>query len=531
MKNTLRAVTRTLTLGTAISMIMMASANAQTLRWASAGDSLTFDPHSQNHGQTHAVAHQIYNPLIYLDLDSEMKPGLAVSWEVTENPSVWEFKLREGVKFHDGTPFTAEDVVFSFQRAQHPNSDMRTLISSVVDVRAIDDHTVHIETNGPTPLLPNNLTNLFIMSKAWAEANNVLTPQDYSAGEENFAVRNANGTGPFRLVSRDPDVRTEIVRNDDYWGIDQFPLEISRVVLTPIQSAATRAAAMLSGEVDFLQDVPVQDINRLSNSPNITMLSAPENRTIFFGMDQGREELRTSNVQGANPFADRRVREAMNIAINRNAIQQVVMRGQSVPAGMIAPSFVNGWTAELDTVPETNLNRAKELLAEAGYENGFTVTLTCTNDRYVNDEAICQAVTGMLGQAGINVRLDARANSIHFAELQQGELDFYILGWAVPPLDSHYVFDFLLETKTPDTGAWNFTGWSNEEFDSLSRALPTETDLDARNAKIARAWEIVQDEIVYLPVHHQVLNWAVRQDINFAVQSQNQPMLKYLSFK
>lgn len=527
MKKTLRAVT----LGAAISMIMMAGANAQTLRWASAGDSLTFDPHSQNHGQTHAVAHQIYNPLIYLDLDSEMQPGLAVSWHVTDDPSVWEFKLREGVTFHDGSPLTAEDVVFSFQRAQHANSDMRTLISSVVDVQAVDPLTVHIQTNGPTPLLPNNLTNLFIMNKAWAETNNVMTPQDYSAGEENFAVRNANGTGPFKLISRDPDVKTEMVRNDEYWGINQFPMEISRIIMTPIQSPATRAAAMLSGEIDFLQDVPVQDINRLNSSDNITMLSAPENRTIFFGMDQGREELRTSNIKGKNPFADIRVREAMNIAINRDAIQQVVMRSQSVPAGMIAPSFVNGWTAVMDTVPNTNVNRAKELLAEAGYADGFTVTLTCTNDRYVNDEAICQAVTGMLGQAGINVRLDARANSIHFSELQQGELDFYILGWAVPPLDSHYVFDFLLETKTPDTGAWNFTGWSNEEFDSLSRALPTETNLDERNAKIARAWEIVQDATVYLPIHHQVLNWAVRQNIDFSVQSQNQPMLKYLSYK
>lgn len=522
---------RAVTYGTALSMFMISGASAQTLRWASAGDSLTFDPHSQNHGQTHAVAHQIYNPLIYLDLNSEMQPGLAVSWEVSENPNVWEFKLREGVTFHDGTPFTADDVVFSFQRAQHPNSDMRTLISAVTDIRAVDPLTVHIETNGPNPLLPNNLTNLFIMSKAWAEENNVTTPQDYSAGEENFAVRNANGTGPFSLTSRDPDVRTEMLRNDEYWGVGEFPMEISRVVLTPIQSGATRAAAMLSGEIDFLQDVPVQDINRLNSSANITMLSAPENRTIFFGMDQGREELRTSNIKGKNPFADRRVREAMNIAINREAIQQVVMRGQSVPAGMIAPSFVNGYTMELDAVPETDVNRSKALLSDAGYPNGFNVTLTCTNDRYVNDEAICQAVTGMLGQIGVNVRLDARANSIHFAELQQGELDFFILGWAVPPLDSHYVFDFLLETKTADTGAWNFTGWSNAEFDSLSRALPTETDLDERNAKIARAWEIVQQEIVYLPVHHQVLNWAVRQDIDFAVQSQNQPMLKYLSFK
>jgi len=526
----MRKIVRTVTLGAALTLVS-AGVSAETLRWASAGDSLTLDPHSQNHGQTHAVAHQIYNPLIYLDLNSEPQPGLAVSWEVTDDPSVWEFKLREGVTFHDGTPFTAEDVIFSFQRAQHTNSDMRPLISSIIKLEAIDDYTVHIHTNGPSPLLPNNLNNLFIMSKAWSEKHDVLTPQDYSAGEENFSVRNANGTGPFKLVSRDPDVRTEMVRYDQYWGKDKYPLAIERIIYTPIQSSSTRAAALLSGEIDFLQDVPVQDINRLSRTSHIKMLTGPENRTIFFGMDQGREELRTSDIKGENPFADRRVREAMNMAINRSAIQQVVMRGQSEPAGMIAPSFVNGYSEALDVFPEPDVQAAQQLLADAGYPDGFRVTLTCTNDRYTNDEAICQAVTGMLGQIGLDVRLDARANSIHFAEMQQGVLDFYILGWAVPPLDSHYVFDFLLETKTEDTGAWNFTGWSNAEFDELSQALPSEVDLEERDRKIARAWEIVQEEIVYLPVHHQVLNWAVRDDIEFAVQSENTPMLKYMDFK
>lgn len=522
---------RTVSTGVAMSVVLASGASAETLRWASAGDSLTFDPHSQNHGMTHAVAHQMYNPLVYLDMDSAMQPGLATEWRILpSDPNVWEFKLRQGVKFHGGEDFTAEDVVFSFQRAQHPNSDMRTLISSVVEVTAVDNYTVHIRTNGPNPLLPNNLTNLFIMDKGWSEANNVTVPQDYSAGEENFAVRNVNGTGPFRLVSRDPDVRTEMVRNENYWGRNQFPMQITRIVHTPIQSAATRAAALLSGEIDFLQDVPVQDIQRLNNAANIRVATGPENRTIMFGMDQGRSELRTSNVKGANPFADKRVREAMNMAINRQAIQQVVMRGQSTPAGMIAPSFVNGYTAALDTVPATNVAQARQLLADAGYPNGFQVTLTCTNDRYVNDEAVCQAVTGMLGQIGIAVRLDARANSIHFAELQQGVLDFYILGWSVPTLDSHYVFDFLLETKTANTGAWNFTGWSNAEFDRLSRSLPTQTDLNARNAAIARAWDLVKADTVYLPVHHQVLNWAMRTNINFDVQSQNQPMLKYLSY-
>ena len=522
-----------LTAGVAASAMTLSLAiSAETLRWSSAGDSLTFDPHAQNHGQTHTLAHQFYDSLIYLDMDAEPAAGLATDWYIHEDDdNVWVFELREGVTFHEGQSFTADDVVFSIERALHSNSDMRPLISTVVEVTAQDDYTVHLRTDGPNPLLPNNLTNLFIMNREWAEANGAETVQDYSGGEENYAVRNANGTGPYRVVSREGDVRTEMERFDDFWGADMYPLEVSRIVYTPIQSPSTRAAALLSGEIDLLQDPPVQDIQRLQNAANITVHSGAENRTIMFGMDQGRDELRTSNISGENPFADRRVREAMNLAIDRNAIQQVVMRGQSVPAGMIAPSFVNGYSEEMDRVTGANRSRAMELMQEAGYGDGFSVTMTCTNDRYVEDEGICQAVTGMLGQIGINVRLDARPNSIHFAELQNGELDFYLLGWGVPTLDSHYVFDFLLETKTESTGAWNFTGWSNEEFDQLSRALPTETDIDARNEMIARAWEIVQEDIVYLPIHHQVLNWAMRSDIDFQVQSEDTPMIKYMRFQ
>ncbi len=513
--------------GLAASTLMLATAvQAETLRWANAGDSLTLDPHAQNHGQTHAIAHQVYDALIYLNMDTEPTPGLATDWGVTDDPEVWEFQLREGVTFHQGQDFTAEDVVFSFERAQQENSDMAPLISSVVEIWAVDDYTVRMRTDGPNPLLPNNLTNLFIMDSGWAQANNATQVQNYSAGEENYAVRNANGTGPYQLVSREPDIRTVFERYEGYWGRDQFPLEVSRIEFTPIQSASTRAAALLSGEVDFVQDPPVQDINRLSNADGLRVRSAPENRTIFFGMDQGRDELRTSNIEGENPFADRRVRRAMDLAIDRQAIQRIVMRGQSEPAGMIAPPFVNGYSPELDEVTGRNVALARELMAEAGYSDGFSVTLTCTNDRYTEDEGICQAVTGMLGQIGIDVRLNARPNSIHFAELQNGELDFYIIGWAVPTLDSHYVFDFLLESD----GAWNFTGWSNEEFDALSKQLPSEVNLNRRNRLIDQAWQIANDAIVYLPIHHQVLNWAMREDINFGVHSQNQPLIKYMSF-
>ena len=507
------------------------TALAETLRWSSAGDSLTMDPHAQNEGPTHVLSHQVYDTLVFRDQDMKLQPRLATAWQITaDNPSVWEFKLREGVKYHNGNAFTADDVVFSINRAKHENSDMKGLLTTVVEVTKVDDLTVRMRTDGPNPLLPNNLTNLFIMDSEWAEANKVTVPQNYKGGEETFAVRNANGTGPYQLVSREPDVRTELVRNDAYWGRETFPMQVTRIIHTPIKSAATRAAALLSGEIDFLLDPPVQDLERLNSAPGLVVRSAPENRTIFLGMQMGLPELRTSDVKGKNPFADKRVREAMNIAINREAIQRVVMRGQSVPAGIIMAPFVDGYSAAIDVVPAVDVNRAKALLAEAGYPNGFSVTLTCPNDRYINDEAICQAVTGMFGQIGVKVRLEARSRSIHFAELQRGELDFYLLGWGVPTMDSHYVFHYLLETKSERGGSWNYTGYSNPAADSLISAMTSEIDAAKRAGMVAEVWNKVQNDIVYLPIHHQMLNWAMKDKIDFPVQSENYPYFKLLKY-
>lgn len=518
--------------GVAVSALALSvTAAAETLRWSSAGDSLTLDPHAQNEGPTHTLAHQIYDSLVFRNMDMELTAGLATDWYVTDDPTVWEFKLREGVTYHNGAAFTAEDVVFSIKRAQHDNAGVRGLLGTIADVIAVDDHTVHFVTNGPDPLLPNNLTNLFMMDKDWAEANNVTQVQDFAGGEETYAVRNANGTGPYRLVSREPDIRTELERNEDYWGMGMFPLEVTRIIHTPISSAATRAAALLSGEIDFLLDPPVQDLQRLENAAGITVRSAPQNRTIFFGMDIARDELRQSNVTGANPFSDVRVREAMNIAIDREAIRRVVMRGQSVPAGMIAPPFVNGYTEELDAIPAVDRDRARALLAEAGYPDGFSATLQCPNDRYINDEAICQAAVSMFGQIGLDIRLESKTRSIHFADLENHLLDFYMLGWGVPTLDSHYVFTFLVESQSGSGGAFNFTNYSNAEVDTMIQAMTSETDLDVRNQMIADVWEIVQEEMMYLPIHHQVLNWAMKDNIEFNVQAEDQPHFMYMTFK
>lgn len=505
-------------------------ASAETIRWARVGDALTLDPHSQNEGPSHTMRHQIYEPLIIRDMTGEYQAALATEWGPSEtDPNVWTFRLREGVTFHDGAAFTAEDVVFSFERAMTPNSDMKELLSSIVEVRAVDDYTVEFVTDGPNPILPANFTNLFIMDKGWSEANNTAEVQDFEGGEITYATLNANGTGPYRLVSREPEVRTVLTINEEYWGIDEFPMEVTEIVFTPIQNAATRVAALLSGEVDFIQDVPVQDIARVAEAEGLSVQTAEQNRVIFFGLNMGADDIEADNIEGANPFADVRVRQAMNMAINREAIQQVVMRGQSIPAGMIAPPFVDGWTAELDTAV-TDVEAAKALMEEAGYGDGFTVRLDCPNDRYINDEAICQAVVGMMAQIGITVNLDAKSRALHFPLITDGLTDFYMLGWGVPTYDSEYIFNFLVHTRTDERGSWNGTGYSDPEIDAKIVSLSSETDLEARAQTVAEIWEEIQSQHIYLPVHHQVLNWGVADGIGFPqVDPEDSPKFKFFT--
>jgi len=421
-----------LALAVTVTLIPLAS-QAETLKWARAGDSLTMDPHAQNEGPTHTLAHQIYEGLLQRDMAGQIIPALATSWAVSpDNANVWRFDLRSDVAFHNGSPFTADDVVYSFNRANMPTSAMKELLTSIKEVRKVDDLTVDIETNGPNPLLINNLTNLFMMDSDWTEENGVSAPQDVGAGETTYAASNTNGTGAYMLVSRAVDEKTVLKANPSYWGKDEFPLEISEIVYTPINSAATRVAALLSGEVDFIQDVPVQDLKRVDDADGLKVVKAAQNRVIFFGMNTAADDLESDSVEGANPFADVRVRRAMNMAINRDAIEKVVMRGQSDPTNVIMPPFVNGWTEELNAVPEGSTDEAKKMMADAGYADGFTVTLDCPNDRYINDEAICQALVGMMARIGVEVNLIARPKAQHFPLIQNKTSDFYMLGWGTP---------------------------------------------------------------------------------------------------
>lgn len=496
------------------SIIALIAANPalaeNVLRWTSQGDALTLDPHSQNESPTIAMNGQMYESLVTRDADLILHPELAESWEA--GPDGWTFKLRKGVKFHNGADFTAEDVIFSFERAMHEASDYKEQIKSITSIEAIDDYTVKMVTNGINPILPNQLTSLYIMDKGWSDANDVSVPMNYAAKEETFAVRNANGTGPFILVSRAPDEMTVLARNADWWGEGMFPGNVDKIEYRPISNAATRVAALLSGEVDFVLDPPLQDLKRIEATEGLSVKTAAQIRSIFFGMDQGSDKLRTSNVDG-NPFKDVRVREAMNLAIDRDAIKRVVMEGLAFPTSMITSPGVLGNTPENDPPVKTDPERAKALLAEAGYPDGFTVRLDCPNDRYNNDEKICQAAVSMYARIGVIVNLDAIPKSQHFPKIQNRETDFYMLGWGVPTLDSHYVFSYLLDAE----GSWNAAGYDNARVNEITDAIAIETDGDKRTSMINEAWIQVKADMPYVPIHHQVLAWGLASTVDIPI--------------
>jgi peptide/nickel transport system substrate-binding protein len=511
----------------------LVAAEAKPLKWARSGDALTLDPHSQNEGPTHNLLHQIYDTLVWRHYSGELKSGLAVSWALTSDPTVWEFKLRTGVKFHDGAAFDADDVVFSFERARQPNADMKGLLTSVDSVTKVDATTVRIKTKGPNPLLPNYLTNIFIMDKEWSEKNQTVNVQDFKAKGDNYSVRNANGTGPYVLVSREQDVKTELKRNDSYWGKGEYPLGATTLTYFTIKSDATRLAALLTGEVDFVQDVPVQDIQRLEADKKLRVNYGPENRTIFLGMNVALPELKMSNVKGKNPFADQRVRQALNMVVDRESIKRAVMRGQSVSAGVIAPPFVNGYTQALDTLPKLDLVAAKKLLTDAGYPQGFEVTLHCPNDRYINDDRICQAVAAMMAKIDVKVNVLAQGKAKHFQLIQQNppETEFFLLGWGVPTYDSHYIFSFLYHTRSGQLGTWNATGYSNPEIDKQIVSLTGETDVAKRNATIAKIWDTVAADAIYVPLHHQTLAYAMTREWDIATSPDNAVFMKLFAPK
>ncbi|MGF6351460.1 ABC transporter substrate-binding protein [Variovorax sp. W2I14] len=504
-------------------------ASAQTIRIANQGDALSLDPHSLNESLQLSVTANVYETLVGRNKDLSLAPLLATSWKQT-SPNVWRFELRKGVVFHDGTPFTADDVVFSFARAQGDGSDMRATLSDIKAVRKVGDLAVEIETNGPFPILPDVISLTMIMSKKWCEENQATKPVDRRKGIENTASFKANGTGPFRVRERQPNVRTVFTRNGTYWGkIDGNAQEI---VFTPIANPATRVAALVSGEVDVMEPVPVQDIARINAAPNARVITGPEMRTIFLGMDQKRDELLYSNIKGKNPFKDKRVRQAFYQAIDIVGIQRTVMRGASKPTGLLVGPGINGWTAEQDKRLPFDVEAAKKLMAEAGYASGFEVTMNCPNDRYVNDGQICQSVAANLAKINVKINLAAETKGTYFPKILRRDTSFYMLGWTPTTYDSHNALSSL--TACPDdkgTGQFNLGAYCNPKLDELTKKIQSESDKAKRNELIKEAFKLHADDIGTLPLHQQSLAWGVSKKVELVQLADNFMYFKWMSVK
>ncbi len=514
------------------------SADAKTFKWANSGDVSSMDPYARQETFLLTFNSNIYDPLIRRDKDLKLEPALATKWGQTD-PTTWFFDIRPGVKFHDGTPLTADDVVFSLNRANGPGSNMGSNFVSVKEIKKAGDLRVEVTTKYPDPLLADKWAALGMMSKAWAEKNNALNSADMTKNEENFATRNAMGTGPFMLKERRAGEKTILVANPNWW--DKPVHNLTEVIFTPVANPATRVAALKAGDIDMTYEVPPADTESLKKDANIKVLEGPETRVVFLGFDQERPELLESNVKGKNPFKDKKVREAIHRSIDVDAIKRTVMRGQSFPTDLMVAPGINGYMKELDKRPALlKPEEAKKMLADAGYPNGFETGMDCPNDRYVNDEKICQAVVAMLAKIGIKVNLRAQTRNLYFAkilrkaDLSPGDTSFYMLGWSpAQTYDVHNVFEALIQTpnKTTKKGQFNAGGYSNPALDKLADAMEQETDKAKRDAMIKEATKLYVDDFAYVPLHQQAVVWAARKNIDLVQPADNSFPLRFVTVK
>ena len=492
-----------------------ALAAGKTLRYASQDDPQTLDPHSANLLATSRITSQVYDPLVWRDSAWKPIPWLATSWSQA-SPTTWRFKLREGVRFHDGSPFTADDVVFSVERALAPTSQMRTAIQGVESARRIDAHTVELVLKEPNPALLQHLTNFRIMSRAWAVRNRAEKPQDYKNREDTFAARNANGTGPFVVKEWSPDVRVVLAQNRDWWGhkAGVFEGNVTEVHMLPIASAATRLAALLSGEVDMVVDPPTQDVQRLRAQPQLKVVEGAEMRVQYLAFDLHRDELLHGGEKGRNPFKDLRVRQAVAHAIDNDAIKAKVMRGMARPVGSVITDLVAGYHPDADKRPPYDRERARKLLVEAGYPGGFDVTLDCGNNQPAAD--ICQAVAAMLTQAGIRTRPNIVVQSAFFPKIEKYDTSFYLLSWGGGVTsDALYTLNALLHSAgQKGEGDFNMGRWSNAEMDRLIAQVKVEQDPARRGEAIRRALVLANRELPVVALHQPLIPWAMRRNVS-----------------
>lgn len=517
------SIRKALLASVAAGVLSMPTYGENILSWGASRDIGSLDPYSYGDSFTINVLNHAYEGLVRYNLDLKIEPALAESWEILDDKITWRFKLREGVKFHNGSAFTAEDVQASLTRVSHETSPLKGNLPAYVSSEVVDDYTIDMTLNGTYPLLLNDLTNIHIFDKDWLVDNDAELPTDIGAGVEGFATYNANGTGPFIVDSRQPDAKTVFSVNPDWW--DEPAHNLDGFVLNPINSAATRVAALLSGEIQFSESAPVQDLGRLKAAPGVNLLEGVDLRTVMLGFNYGDKLMSGED----NPFSKTEVREAMYKAIDLELIHEKVMRGKSRVAGAVVAPPIPGYVPELDTVPDYNPEEAKALLGTAGVPDGLEFEFNCMSDGYVNEEQFCQAIASMWSRVGLSPKLDVAPRAVQSPKRTNGKTDVYTLGWAtLPMLDAYSPLLQIFHTKEGNSGVFNWGGWSYPELDMLVQKAGKELDTETRLGYETDALKIVKDNYIMLPLHQQPMAWAVSDTLaEMPLFPDNKPRLWY----
>ena len=500
----------------------LAAAQAQPLSLAVSAPPASIDPHYYTLTPSIQLSAHMFEGLTQRDENARVQPALAESWKLVDD-TTWEFKLRPGVKFHDGADFTAEDVAFSLKRVpwvQSPSS-FAVYTRAITDVQVVDAHTVRFKTATPYPLLPNDLANVFMVSRGIGEN----TPSsDFNSGKA------AIGTGPFKFVSYEPNSRVEMTRNEAYWGEKPAWDKVSYRIIT---NSGARVAALLSGDVAMIDNVPTADVAKIRNNDKVTVAEGTSLRLIFLGLDVFRNGP-TPDVRGPNgeeltknPLQDKRVREALSIAINRPAIVQRIMENVAVPAGQFMPEGSFGYNPAIP-VPKFDADRAKRLLAEAGYPNGLSITLRGPNDRYINDSQVQQVIAQMWARIGIKTQVEATPLATLIGRLNRFDASAYMLGWSnstgEPSTSLRAVMGTRAEGGGGSLGLSNYGRYSNPDMDALAAKALSTLDDKAREKMLQDAMKMAMDDVAIIPLHTQKSVWATRRGLTYTPRLDEQTL-------
>lgn len=509
---------------------------AETLKFAGTTAALTFDPHSTNDFVTTSIVRQVYESLVELDADMNVVPGLATKWEPA-GENTWRLTIREGVKFHDGSPMTAEDVAFSVKR-QSSSPLYKTLFGGITDAKVVDASTVDIVSKSSDAILPVKLTRLFVMSEKWASANGVTAvPALGTQGSEAYSLRHANGTGPMLLAEQVPGQKTTFKKSPAWWGT--YAGNVTEVVYTAIGSAPTRVAALLSGEVDMITDLPLQDIPRVEQTQGMAVVDGPQRLFMELEMDGTRDvALATFDKSGqpltSNPFKDVRVRQAIAHGVNAELIVDRIMRGKAKVIGTgSAPGF-SGYQADLDQRWAYDVELSKKLLAGAGYPDGFSTTLNCPLERYVNTEEICKAVSSMLARVGIDVKVNGMVWPEFAKMLTNGpDSSFHLIGAAGNSGDVQDTFVAIMATRDKDKGRGqqNWAMWTNPQFDAVTDELVKTLDEKRRTELYREGLTIARDNVHAVYLHQPFITWAMNAAVKIPVRADSTVMLQNVEIK